>query len=911
MAFLEKYKLEFYDRYDIPWTLRFYKNGWSGAVTTLRGGGVPITYDLLSESDEVFDPIKETQLNLSIMVEDAADQFAVRDICSLEQMETQVKLFQNNLSSPCYWRGWVDPSQYEEPYDVFPYEVAIVCIDGLSLLRDTPYAEQDSAGDTEYYSGRRFESQIILDILAEIGYTEFREYVNLYEEEMLDTVDYSPCNQVKIDANVFENKYCDEVLKNILVRYNACIRQDDGVFSIYRPKEIIDTTVYGRHFTAYYTKTSLSYTPTQFINRLTVASSLQQISGGVKKMIGPASKIKLYQDYGYKDSWINNWKFQGITFDDVTSKFEDWIYSAGGILPVLYTLKGESDGIVLPATTGGPGANPILYQSFGDYAESTTDVFVIEFEYFFASLIDAQDITFNIRIKADGVNNYLYPYDDIEAKWNVAADYLDYTEAVGAAVVTEWKTYKRMITGIPTTGSYTIGLYNGTSSVSNAFWGIKNIKFYCTSDKLSIKRTPRPTWFEYFWFGKLAAEGREAKKHPREVTYKDIEEIVIKEYIKTNDVNGIVKEYNCILGDVTDANIDNILEQFAGSLMISQRTLLARIDDVTLTSDTASGTANITVNGVTKTAVWNASLIQTALDFITNHNGDFTGVGVATGGDGVIKFTGVAGATLTVSIENNGINPDLTGSVANTQPDTYSDALTPSISWWKRQDELTGDLESSGNLAELLDLISDEIAEQYSRSKQLITGYPIQEITVAITSLNVIGNIQDDWNVDDSDFPVRSVSLWTLTACTLAISGSYVRYTSTDVDNYMIKSCNIKGSTHRYINIRYKIISGTLGTSQIYYSTVAHTYEGGYRKDFVMVNDGDWNIVTLDMSDLTSGGNDWMDYYITGIRIDLSEATDSIIDLDWIGFSRVFVINRGSFDIRNRQWRLDLMEIIR
>lgn len=1014
MAWGQKYQLGFQDLKGIYWVAKFFKDGWTGDVITLRGAGTPAVYELLNESDHVFDPIKETQVVFSMIIEDT---HILRELCSEGDMTTYVELFQDEYSSDAdpYWVGYVDASQYEEPYDVFPYEVNITCIDGLGLLRKMLYETYQESFDYD----RASEAAIILDVLADIGYTEFKEYVNLYEEEMDDAISDSPTDQILLDQDVFIERYDIDVLQQILLKYNACIRQKDGVFCIYRPKELIDTTVWGRHFTAADTKTSVSYTPTQYINRTGLhTSSLRQVPGGRIISQFPARTIRLTQDYGYKDSWIDNWQFKGVTFNESTNMFDGWTYSSGGILPVLYTLKGEGDGIVLTATTGGPGASPILYQSFGFYAKVTSELFVIEFEYFAASLVDGQTVSICVRIKSDNAAQYLYPFDDNEAKWKGTTDYLDPTETLTAGQIGEWKTYKRYFTGVPTAGSYTIGLYQGTSSVSNAFWGIKNIKFYVTSDSMSIKRTPKPTWFEYFIFGKQRSKEREQRKHPPSFDYFDVEEIATRQYTATNSsVEAGEFEQEHILGDITDANLENIIDQFRGSMLVPH--YLYRVDTVTLTG--TSGTANITCNGITKLATFTFDLEGTAEQFVADwgdSGGDFylSGVQVSWSGDTII-FTGlVKGFNFSGDTTIANVTPNLSGSVVETTPSKNPE--TPTVTWWKRMDETSYDLESSGNLKELLELMKEEIAEQYSRTKQLLS-IPIQETTQdEITTLNVIGNIQDDYNVDDTGFDVRDVDGWTKSQCLLTFqdgqaqidkillsgtngaceygtelgvkevtfitdlettaakfvtdyaadllsvngivagyevvgssvylvfiaavpgvgfttivnrtSGSldgtiinfianattstknYATYTATGTDSCIVKSgLNLRGSVHRYLNIRYKIVSGNWTSGQIFYSTVAHGRDGGFRVDLSLINDGQWHIEVLDMADLTSGGTDWIESFITGIWFDFTDQTPVVILLDWIGFDKVFVINRGSFDIRNRRWELDLMEVIR
>jgi len=564
-AFYTKYRIEHADIYNLKCKIDIQEYLASEPTPIdLKATGEPLKIEFNSDSDDWNEPIRPSKAVFNVY---SMTDFSLMDLYNDEDMHFKVLIY---FGANLYWQGYIVTGEYQEPYDQVPYPVQITAVDGLNYLKSLNYAVSSSVTlgveTVVYYTGRTYESAIIIDILAKIqipltaGDPIFTEYINIYEESMADTVDDSPFDQLVIDANVFKDMSCYDVLSEILKKYNASIRQVGGVMVIYRPKELTGVIVYGRIFTDASTKTSTSYIPDQFIKRVGISSYIRDVPGSIIMIKRPAKKITLSQDYGYKESWINNWEFKGNTYDSATYRFNGWNYTGAGILPVIHTLKGEFDGVVVPALTTGPGASSILYQSFGDFAVVTTDLFIIEFDYFFSSLVDAQNITLNIKIKADGASKYLYPSDDLEAKWNAADDFLDYTIAVGAKETTDWISFKRTITGIPTAGSYTISIYAGTASVSPAFIGIKNIKFYNTSDAIITKKRkiqgPIPHNITRWVLG--------LSKYIR--NYIDNIEIVQKIYTIYNPVNGIDVDSNYILGDVTDSNIDNVIEQFAGSL---------------------------------------------------------------------------------------------------------------------------------------------------------------------------------------------------------------------------------------------------------------------------------------------------------------------------------------------------------
>ena len=133
------------------------------------------------------------------------------------------------------------------------------------------------------------------------------------------------------------------------------------------------------------------------------------------------------------------------------------------------------------------------------------------------------------------------------------------------------------------------------------------------------------------------------------------------------------------------------------------------------------------------------------------------------------------------------------------------------------------------------------------------------------------------------DFNSDTTGDWGKVNSTLSVpNDSVTRYTSTGLDSNINKSFNFDGGQNQIIRIRYKVITGTAGGGEIFYSNSQHGYSGSYFKGFTLVSDGAWHTLVLDMSNLTSGGTDWIDYNVTAIRFDLTNVSGVEIDIDWI-----------------------------
>ena len=151
------------------------------------------------------------------------------------------------------------------------------------------------------------------------------------------------------------------------------------------------------------------------------------------------------------------------------------------------------------------------------------------------------------------------------------------------------------------------------------------------------------------------------------------------------------------------------------------------------------------------------------------------------------------------------------------------------------------------------------------------------------------------------DFNSDTISDWGQGSSTLSVpDNSITRYTTTGLDSNINRSFNFDGGQNQIIRIRYKVVSGTVGSGQIFYANSVHGYSGSYYKSFSLVSDTKWHTLVLDMSSLNSGGTDWVDNIITAIRFDLTDLNPVVIDLDWIsiggnGYGTQYFENDVSF----------------
>ncbi len=110
-----------------------------------------------------------------------------------------------------------------------------------------------------------------------------------------------------------------------------------------------------------------------------------------------------------------------------------------------------------------------------------------------------------------------------------------------------------------------------------------------------------------------------------------------------------------------------------------------------------------------------------------------------------------------------------------------------------------------------------------------------------------------------------------------------VTSTTNDPMIYMSGLGSFDPNVYRYINIRYRVVSGTAGATEIFFYNTSHNWAvGGESVSGALISDGTWRILTIDMGsdpDYFTGGN------ILGWRFDWCTASGVRMEIDYISLS--------------------------
>lgn len=863
MAWAVKYRGEFYDLKGLYWRIDVEEDGYGGAIGEMKMGGNALQIEHMAGGDDLLlNPIKGSQATFNIISE---TNFQWLGLYSAENLKYRTSIYYNSGGYVLYWRGYLT-SDYSEPYEDVPYMVSVTATDALGLLKDMPYKYTTTTTDDTYYDGRRYESQVILDCLGKIGFTQFKEFCNIYEDNISEGAGDSPFDQVQIDVDVFRDKNCYEVIEEILKKYNAVIRQTRGEFWLYRPTELKTSgDVYYRYFTAYDTKTddALSPSPDQLISHPSAVTNRSTFPGGRLMLQGPLKKFTAEQDYGYRESWINNHKFE-IERYTAADGFEGWTESVAtfrpaDVLPVLSfpvreieICEGEDEGVALyPFAAAVPNSTYYISQTFGSNAIQSSNTLTFSFAYKIVNTTTSPvSASVAIRIKADGYNYWLQENDEVTANWSASEEFIRVTQADVAPGPGSWETYSRSIRGIFYPGPYTVTIY--PTNFAGLYACYKDVVFTSTSNQLStLFKGVKRTLFK--------------KTYVYETTVDDIEEVVGRTYEAINDIAGseLAEEY--ILGDVEDSGLTNVTEQFMGALCINV----------------------------------GQSLIGVADDFVTDHAAAYVAGGVVvTSKDNKIIFTGnnTTGFTGATGISNTSGN--LSGTVANTQT------------------------------------ASATTNERHSIQLAGTSGTADVDVEGVLTTATFSGNL----NTTAANFVTNNASFYAGADVTVTAAGDTLTF---EADNgqfdssYTTSITNVTGdltgdvdiSAQTYIagvpQIDTITLTGTSGAANITCDGVTNAAE--FAAGTILQHTRSWHtrgnteakpvieLIADEMAAQYAREKHFIQMNIreSGTSPDIDVIKNVQDDLNQLtGTTRVFAVNRGTFDVYNREWSIDLIEII-
>lgn len=314
-----KYLIEYKDTQNISYKINIKSDSYTGLPIEVGG------YAIIDrpEIDEIYTVIRGSSITIKL---EASTSVTFEDLYSENEKEYTVELYR---SGNIKFVGYIDPSGLFEDLVNDKWEISLRCVDGLGLLDNLSYVDDNELP----YTGKLSDIEVIYNCLRRTGLYQpngdeivIESSINtMYtfadnENGPLSNVNSNQERFYKDDGETIQS--CKEVLESTLKKYGGAIVQDNGRWKIFSFYELLAPT---RPF--YYYKgvgtswiADSNYT-TQAIGSQINDAPIHWCNENQRKEISPSvGAVKVNYKYGFVKSIFDNINFlhDGTTIDDWT-----------------------------------------------------------------------------------------------------------------------------------------------------------------------------------------------------------------------------------------------------------------------------------------------------------------------------------------------------------------------------------------------------------------------------------------------------------------------------------------------------------------------------------------------------------------------------------------------------------------
>lgn len=451
-----------------------------GSSTTITG-----YLEIVAGSvDTPLECIKGTGLKIYL---DANDNLNFSNLFSDNERKFEVEY---TRGSTVMFTGFLNPEGLYEDYVSDKWVISLDVSDGLSFLKNLSYVDNSTG---LFFTGKQSELTIIKNCLLRTGltlnintsigisYTNQDASTNVLAETFLNADRF----RKEDNGNTVMN--CDEVLRSVLEKYNACITMYQNEWYIYRPIELFndaEPTFYRYDSTG----AALSPTTKDVDFAITIGSAID----GYSPHWANANQRKTYKNayggyrinykYGFVKSFLDN-----IFLEYVGGAYDDWTINDATYLTVPASNQGAEfscldDGTTLAMTSD------VVTLTAGDTIRFLTK-FTTELEsdcsyaVFRVKLDDGAGTIYNLQEDGSWGNPGVQKLRLFNGQANPGATGTEQTQ-VGTGAEIE---YVINSDGLPANGDVSIEIYPGgifdTGADNNGSVLISEISLEPTSDQ--------------------------------------------------------------------------------------------------------------------------------------------------------------------------------------------------------------------------------------------------------------------------------------------------------------------------------------------------------------------------------------------------------------------------------------------
>lgn len=223
-----KYSIEYNDVVNINHRLEIYDDSYSGAEIEVKG----LIFLDYASTDDPLEAIRGQGLRVQL---EADTGLTFEDLYSEEQQTFPVIYERNSVT---LFTGWLNASGWFEDFVNDKWKVSFDCIDGFSYLQDLSFVDADGFN----VIGKFTMLEILVLALARTGQekninTDIQiHYTGISAVDILTNATVDAERYIKDDGET--NMSCDEVIRDILEPFTACITSFNGEWYIYKPNQI-------------------------------------------------------------------------------------------------------------------------------------------------------------------------------------------------------------------------------------------------------------------------------------------------------------------------------------------------------------------------------------------------------------------------------------------------------------------------------------------------------------------------------------------------------------------------------------------------------------------------------------------------------------------------------------------------
>jgi len=327
MAYEIKYTITAATKSDVTSVVNIYEDGYAGAIIEYPCISLQIQY--IPRSDDTFEPIYVSQLNLSIDVTD--DVANMPDFTTLNDRKYFVRVTSGaNLD----WQGWVLSDNVQYIFSTGRKELAFNALDGLGMLERIPFFIADDTTLVDLFTAIFYIKTALLKLEYPLTYN-IVSGVSFYSEDMdnrtddpsADTLGQSYINYATfIDDNQIATN-CLDVLTKIVRSVGSRLFQAQGNFFIVPLTQFAQDS----YFVTFYDSDGLAFYDTIYDSTGNIegfnsnTSGLYFVDNSQFKIIRKGfNKIRFDKVIEYPNNYITNWDLKNFT---VISPTESNAYS--------------------------------------------------------------------------------------------------------------------------------------------------------------------------------------------------------------------------------------------------------------------------------------------------------------------------------------------------------------------------------------------------------------------------------------------------------------------------------------------------------------------------------------------------------------------------------------------------------